>query len=410
MMCHSCSCVMIVSAAAAAAAAAPQQQIMKAPSSSPSHHRFLTHRLMNAVQRNPWKSLAGAGVFASMAYYHYTKKEESSEKKLLELPFYKLKIVEQRQGKWQQQLSRSTNNNNAIVMPVDELVELIHQAAQDPNIVGLYGIFGNGHGFSTGGWAHAQEIRNALCVFQQSHRTHDGTDAAAPQKKKVCSAYANTFASPLPNGLQEYYLATAFGSIGLQTHGDLNIFGLYSTNTFFKDCLQKYGIQVDVFKHGLYKNFANQFTHNRYTQEHKTNVWNIVQQINKHVHETIFVSRQLNQKFQSSDTFWSMVHQAGSFPAETAKMIGFIDSTPCRVDSKSLLAGEDDHKTISIAEYAKLKQTQKRKQEKQWKLYQQLKSFAEQNAVMEQLLSMIGYQGPHYNIPEVSTALSVGPY
>jgi hypothetical protein len=55
---------------------------------------------------------------------------------------------------------------------VSELVDAIHAAAQDPNVVALYGIFGNGFRFSSGGWAHVEEVRNALKVFRESHRIH----------------------------------------------------------------------------------------------------------------------------------------------------------------------------------------------------------------------------------------------
>jgi hypothetical protein len=55
---------------------------------------------------------------------------------------------------------------------VHELVQVIHAAAQDPTICALYGTFGHGFEFSSGGWAHIEEIRNALQVWRESHRIH----------------------------------------------------------------------------------------------------------------------------------------------------------------------------------------------------------------------------------------------
>ena len=55
---------------------------------------------------------------------------------------------------------------------VSELVEIIHAAAQDPSIAALYGTFGHGFNFRAGGWAHVEEVRNALKVWRESHRVH----------------------------------------------------------------------------------------------------------------------------------------------------------------------------------------------------------------------------------------------
>jgi protease-4 len=286
--------------------------------------RRLTHRLFGMMKRHPIKSVALSGVALSFANRYYQRQANKNKKKVLVLPFYKIKIVEQCKPDF---LSFSSSH---IEMPVDELVELIHQAAEDPNIVALHGIFGNGFGFSSGGWAHLEEIRNALAVFEQSHRQHPEPLllplSKESRKKKPMIAYSNTFSSPLPKAdMKEYYLASAFSNVLLQTQGDLNLFGLSATNTFFRDCLQRYGIQVDVFKHGLYKNFANQFTHANYSKEHKQNVANLVTQINQKVCESIYISRNLSENYSDYASFWDMVHSAGSFPAEIAHKIGFVD-------------------------------------------------------------------------------------
>lgn len=286
-------------------------------------YRRLTHRLFGMMKRHPIKSVAITGLGLSLGHRSFKRQANKNKKKVLVLPFYKMRIVEQRKPDFR------SFSSSSIEMPVDELVELIHQAAEDPNIVALHGIFGNGFGFSSGGWAHLEEIRNALAVFEQSHRQHPEPSLSPSmeiRKKKPLIAYSNTFASPLPKAdMKEYYLASAFSNILLQTQGDLNLFGLSTTNTFFRDCLQRYGIQIDVFKHGLYKNFANQFTHADYSKEHKENVENLVVQINHNVCESIYYSRKLFQNYSDYASFWDMVHSAGSFPSEVAQKIGFVD-------------------------------------------------------------------------------------
>ncbi|CAJ1953433.1 unnamed protein product [Cylindrotheca closterium] len=283
-------------------------------------------RFQGLVRRHPVKTFALSGAVISTAYRSRQKQMEMKKKRILVLPFYKMNIVEQTKPNLRSFSSSTTE------MAVDELVGLIHEAAKDPNITGIHGIFGNGFGFSTGGWAHLEEIRNALTVFRQSHRDHPETSNSSadsiktPRKLKPLVAYSNTFSSPLPKAdMREYYLASAFSTIMLQSQGDLNLFGLSTSNMFYRDFLKRYGIQVDVFKHGLYKNFANQFTHKSYSKEHKENVKNLVTSINHMVCETIFNSREIFKKYDEYEAFWDMIHSSGSLPADAAKKIGLVD-------------------------------------------------------------------------------------
>jgi hypothetical protein len=127
--------------------------------------------------------------------------------------------------------------DKVIEMQADELVSLIHEAARDPSIVSLFGVFGNGGAISTGGWAHLEEIRNALKIFAETsiHEDKDNglldTDPGARPSGKMMYAYSNTFGGE--QSMKEYYLASVFSQIHLQPQGDLNLYGLHATNTFF---------------------------------------------------------------------------------------------------------------------------------------------------------------------------------
>jgi hypothetical protein len=295
----------------------------------------------------------------------------------------------------------------------------------------LYGIFGHGFGFSTGGWAHIEEVRNALQVFRESHRVHREPNLQhEPLLKrhsngtpKPLYAYADTFAHPAGLGTSEYYLATAFTHIQLQNQGDLNLFGPHSTNTFLKDALHKYGVKIHVFKHGMYKNFPNKFTERSFTKEHKENVSNILLQINQHVCTGIYASRRL-QGFEFSN-FWTMVHNAGTFPGSVAEQIGFVDYLP-RLDPLDQLVlsnksekekkemkqkwGKEtdmDHFTaeeaISITQYAKKVSKKKAQESKDWTIHKNLKEQAQKRPALKTFMSAMGYQAPRFNIAEVCT-------
>eukprot|EP00536_Pseudo-nitzschia_multiseries_P002907 jgi/Psemu1/252115/estExt_Genewise1Plus.C_410089 len=204
-------------------------------------------------------------------------------------------------------------------MQADELVSLIKEAADDPSVVSMYGVFGNGGTISTGGWAHLEEIRNALELF------------AKPSSSSSSSLRQKS--------MQEYYLASVFQHIHLQPQGDLNLYGLHGTNVFIRDFLRKYGINVHVWKHGAYKNMANIFTHSSYSKEHFENTAGILLPIHKHVCKAIYKSRheQLGKYGYDFDQFWSMIENAGSLPADVAQQIGFVDHLPLKNPLDALL-------------------------------------------------------------------------
>eukprot|EP00429_Kryptoperidinium_foliaceum_P001435 CAMPEP_0176020814 /NCGR_PEP_ID=MMETSP0120_2-20121206/10093_1 /TAXON_ID=160619 /ORGANISM="Kryptoperidinium foliaceum, Strain CCMP 1326" /LENGTH=756 /DNA_ID=CAMNT_0017353919 /DNA_START=61 /DNA_END=2328 /DNA_ORIENTATION=- len=375
----------------------------------------LTSRLREAIQRRPIRSgiyAALACTFLASSYQdRATRKkleaEDAKEKKVLVLPFYKMKLVEESRRNSLRSLLSSNPASNNVEMSIDECIKVIHEAAADPQIVALYGIMGHGFEFTTGGWAHVEELRNALLVFQQSHRRH--VEPGKSTSGEEAKPYTNTFTSPTPSGgtdMKDYYLASVFSHIHLQTQGDLALFGLHTTNTFYRDFLSKYGITVHTWKHGIYKNFANQFTHSRYNQAHADNVSNILRGIQQHILKGMYEARYEKLKDYEPSSFWRMVHHAGALPANMAQKIGFVDYLPPLNPLDDLISFNKDDKAeekkrleskwtsedpesipltdlqqfpatkpISIMEYArKIKQKQQEKEE-EWMIYDRLKSF-----------------------------------
>ena len=284
-------------------------------------------RLLTAIKNRPFTSI-GATVFLGSAGYRkfQTEKknaEDAKKKKVLVLPFHRMKIVEEKQspiGSIANRFARAAESgaNGVIEMQADELVTLIHEAAKDPSIVSLYGEFRSGFTMETGGWAHLEEIRNALEDFAKLQEDEEN--------KKAMYAYSNTFGGQ--KSMQEYYLASVFPTVHLQPQGDLNLYGLHARATFLRGFLKKYGITANVWKHGAYKNIGNMFTHNNFTREHYENTTGILLPIHQHIRKAIYKSRKLEQYGYDFDKFWSMIENAGSFPADVAKDIGFVDYLP----------------------------------------------------------------------------------
>jgi len=244
---------------------------------------------------------------------------------------------------------------------VRELVDLIHAAASDPEIVALYGTFGHGSLLPNAGWADLEEVRNALKVFRESHRVHSEPNTAHElhqviqrTESKPMYAYADTFASIMDSGNKEYYLASIFTHVHMQEKGELNLFGMISQQLFLRGMLEKYGIVMHVFKHGQYKNFANMFTESGFNRPHRENVTNVLDDLNRDVCESITVtrskallaswlkstssksqqqqqSRRIGADSSGEDALvWRRIHESGTFPASTAWKGGLVDFLPRR--------------------------------------------------------------------------------
>ena len=306
----------------------------------------IMNRLVSAIKNRPFTAV-GATAFAGASVYRkfQTEKkqaEDAKKKKVLVLPFHRMKIVEEKQspiGSLANRLNGGLQSaeGGVIEMQADELVTLIHEAAKDPSIVSLYGEFGSGGSMVTGGWAHLEEIRNALEAFAEGSSEEE-------QPKKAMYAYSNTFAGQ--QSMQEYYLASVFPTIHLQPQGDLNLYGLHVSSTFVRGFLKKYGITAHVWKHGEYKNMANMFTHYNYTKEHYENTVGILMPLHQHIRKSIYKSRKLQQYGYDFDKFWTQIENAGSFPADVAQSVGFVDYLPLKNPLDKLVKNNKQPKAV----------------------------------------------------------------
>ena len=95
-------------------------------------------------------------------------------------------------------------------------------------------------GYFTGsGFASLEEIRNALKDFKESG--------------KFVVAYGDAYTQGL------YYLSSVADKVLLNPQGMLEWRGLAATPMFFKDLLEKVGVEMQVFKVGTYKSAVEPF-------------------------------------------------------------------------------------------------------------------------------------------------------
>lgn len=386
------------------------------------------------------------------------KGTKQRKRKVLHLPFHKMKIVEQKRGASARDFilrSGASDDDNVQEVELQTLIDTIHEAAKDPEVVALYATFGNGFRFQCSGFAHVEEIRNAIKVFNESHRRHyertcESTQSSDMAKtisnqtqpeQKFSYAFADTFDNPIDSANKEYFLASAFSYVHMQPRGNLSLFGVSTSNTFLLGALQKYGIKAHVFKHGQFKNAPNALTENRYTRPHLENTKSIVQSINSTIFQSITNSRDLHETFNNK--VWQAVHDYGTLTASNAQEIKLIDQLP-RIDPftelillnrieqgnnkssdnnngksiaisnerlKHLKKGwtwllNEQHFTANTMEsfqhYSQKLTKRKKWKKKKYQLNKILTDAADKSSATEALLSVVGLKAPHFNIDEVS--------
>jgi len=381
-------------------------------------------------------ALASVGGIAGLAYqYREIKNLDQSSvghanKKVLVLPFHRMKIVESKRNNNIDyflntlKFSSSDKDERPMELELRELVNIIHSAADDPNISNLYGSFGQGFGFKCGGFAHIEEIRNAIKIFNQS-RVHDlfkenDDDHYESSHGKHSFAFADTFENPMDSCNREYFLASSFSQVHIQSRGNMNIFGVSLSNVFLRGALDKYGIKAYIFKHGKYKNAPNSLSEKKYTKSHFENTKDIVQSINQTICSSITSSRYLSNKFDGS--IWNSLHDFGTMTAENAKEIGLVDYLPNIDPLSDFLAAKNDKEaskqlqmkwgkslnldsfhakeSISLEEYRSALVRRKKAKKMKWLLHKVLRGVAGKNSVFEIILSTFGYESPYFNMDE----------
>jgi len=350
-----------------------------------------------------------------------------------------MKIVERKKpslSSLTNQLTAKDGDEGTMEVEIRELVDVIHAAAADPDIVALYGTFGHGFGFQCGGYAHVEEVRNAIRVFNESHRRHydyvyqgkgdnskypDGIcelkEKDAPPMQKLSYAFADTFDNPSDPGNKEYFLASAFSQVHMQPRGNMNLFGVSISNFFLADAFNKYGIKAHVFKHGKYKTAPNTATESGYTKAHLENTTSILDSINGTVYALISQSRALAPVFDKSA--WKDIHDFGTMTADNAQEIKLVDYLPqvnplfdlvnmnkIKEKSESLrekwgaLLKEDGFRAdelLSLPQYSARLRKKKKWQTRKGQMYEKFTNAAARSSALETVLGALGYESPYFH-------------
>lgn len=128
---------------------------------------------------------------------------------------------------------------------LDDILDCIEKAKTDDNIKGIY----LNPSSIQAGVGTIEEIRNALIDFKTSG--------------KFIIAYGEDFSQ------KAYYLVSVADQIALNPQGMLELKGLSSTRTFYKNALEKLGVEMQVIRHGKFKAAVEPFMLDKMSPENR---------------------------------------------------------------------------------------------------------------------------------------------
>ena len=192
---------------------------------------------------------------------------------------------------------------------LDDILSSVKKAKENENIKGIY-LQASMLGTS---YASLQEIRNALLDFKESG--------------KFIIAYGDSYTQGL------YYLSSVADKVLLNPKGKIEWRGIASAPLFYKDLLQKLGIEMQIFKVGTYKSAVEPFTSTEMSPANREQVTAFIHSIWGQVTEGVSASRSL--PVDSLNAYADRMLMF--YPAEESVQCGLADTLIYRNDVRNYL-------------------------------------------------------------------------
>ena len=202
---------------------------------------------------------------------------------------------------------------------LDDILSSIRKAKENEDIKGIY----LQAGFLGGGFASLKEIRDALTDFKESG--------------KFIVAYSDTYTQGL------YYLSSVADKVLLNPQGSIEWSGLASAPVFFKDLLDKVGIEMQIFKVGTYKSAVEPFIATQMSDANREQISAYLNSVWSQLTADVAGSRNLSVDSLNAVADRMLLMQ----PAEDCVACGLADTLIYRNDVRNYLkrmagVGEDD--------------------------------------------------------------------
>ena len=220
---------------------------------------------------------------------------------------------------------------------LNDILNNIKKASSDPKIKGI--LIENG--LLSSGWGTTEEIRNALEAFRASG--------------KFIISYSEYVL------IQEcYYLSTAADKIYINPSAMVEFKGLSSEIMFYKDALDKLGVQVQVVRHGKFKGAVEPFILSKLSTDNREQITDYTGSIWNHVLKNISEARDIT--VDRLNNIADNLDGAIASKALKAKLVDGLIYRDELIDTLKSLTGtgkDDDLNMVSMTKYSKVPDNQK---------------------------------------------------
>ena len=192
---------------------------------------------------------------------------------------------------------------------LDDVLSSIRKAKENENIKGIY-IQANS---LSAGYASLEEIRHALKDFKESG--------------KFIVAYGDSYTQSL------YYLSSIADKVMLNPQGMLEWRGLAATPMFFKDLLEKIGVEMQIFKVGTYKSAVEPFISTEMSPANREQVNVYLSSIWGQITSSVAESRNLSLEALNKEADRMLMF----YPAEESVKNGLVDTLIYKNDVRDYL-------------------------------------------------------------------------
>lgn len=222
----------------------------------------------------------------------------------------------------------SGNPYGGEVLGLDQILKDIKKAETDDHVKGIFLQLS----VVPTGTATIEEIRNALLEFKESG--------------KFIYAYADLVTE------KSYYLATVADSIFMTPKGMFNFDGLSAEVTFYKNAMEKLGVEMQVIRHGSFKSAMEPYMRENLSEENREQIESYVGSIWNNMMTGISETRgiSLADLNQYAD---ELISFDGDKLVETNMIDGLIyyDEMLSLLKQKMGVEEEDDLEAISLSKY-----------------------------------------------------------
>lgn len=205
---------------------------------------------------------------------------------------------------------------------LNDLLSNIKLAKEDKNVDGIY-LKG---GSLSAAPASLQELRHALLDFKESG--------------KFIVAYAEDYAQ------SNYYLASVADEVYINPQGELAWGGLGGLHMYYKDLLEKLGIEMQVVKVGTFKSAVEPYVCTEMSAADRLQTERYLGEIWKVMVDDVAASRNLTAEKLNAYADEFMKYQ----PQEKYVQYGLVDSLLFKQDMKDVLTrltGTEDYELVS---------------------------------------------------------------